>query len=206
MRPGNSSDAQSYPSGRDWRLLLSLSFVVLAAGLAVVKWLGQGPAHLQSGHISTFYVAVLAYEYAALPITALISLAWLLLVMTWLWRLRQPVHWQTAVVPIAVTTAALLWAAVSTLPQLFVGYEHLKTATVGGEDYHLGVRTALDGDLYFVVSRCPHRQLRCDAYGVAAVDATEWSDLSEVELAGDTSQGLVIQTVSRTIPVILTPR
>ncbi len=85
-------------------------------------------------------------------------------------------------------------------PQLFVGYEHLKSATAGGQDYHLGIRTALDGDYFFVLTRCSHWR-RCTAYGVAPVNVTERRDLSSVRLAIEDAPGsVVIQTASRTIP------
>ena len=200
------TEAQPRPSGKDRTLSLSLGLLLLASGLALAKGLGQGPAHLQAGHqIHTFYAAVLAYEYAALPITGSIFLAWVLLVAVGLKRLRQPPGRQTALIAGGVTSLALLWAGLSTLPQLFVGYEHLKSMTMGAEDYYLGIRTAMDGDFYFVVTQCPHRQLRCVAYGVTAVDPAERADLSHVRLAIDTTQALVIQTASRTIPVILPP-
>jgi hypothetical protein len=192
---------QPRPSGKDRTLSLSLGLLLLSGGLALAKGLGQGLADLQAGHqIRTFYVAVLAYEYAALPITGSIFLAWVLLVAVGLRRLHQPRGRQTALIAGGVTSLALLWAGLSTFPQLFVGYEHLKSMTMGAEDYYLGIRTALDGDFFFVVTQCPHRQLRCAAYGVAAVDAAERADLSHVRLATDTTQALVIQTASRTIP------
>jgi hypothetical protein len=201
------TEAQPRPSGKDRTLSLSLGLLLLAGGLALAKGLGQGPAHLQAGHqIRTIYVAVLAYEYAALPITGSIFLAWVLLVAVGLRHLRQPPGRQTAFIAGGVTSLALLWAGLSTLPQLFVGYEHLKSMPIGAEDYHLGIRTALDGDFYFVVSQCPRRQLRCAAYGVTAIDVTERADLSHVRLAiGNTTRALVIQTPSRTIPVTLPP-
>jgi hypothetical protein len=113
---------------------------------------------------------------------------------------------QSTLIAAGVTSLALLWASVSTLPQLFVGYEHLKSTTRDAEDYHLGIRTALDGDFFFVVTRCPHRQLRCAAYGVTGVEPAEREDLSNARLAtGNTPQSLVILTASRTIPVTLPP-
>jgi hypothetical protein len=195
------------PYVKDRTLSVSLGVLLLAGGLALAKGLGQGLAHLQASpyQITTFYAAVLVYEYAALPITGAIFLAWVVLVAIGLRRLRQPQGWRNALIAVGVTSLALLWAGLSTLPQLFVGYGHLNSMTMGADDYHLGIRTALDGDFFFVVTRCPHRQLRCAAYGATAVNVAERDDLSHVRLALDSTQALVIQTPSRTIPVTFPP-
>ena len=200
------SEARHRPSGRDYTLPPSLGLLLLAGGLALAKSLGEGPADLQAGsRIRTVYMAVLAYEYAALPITAAIFLAWVLLVVIGLRRRRRRRSWRIALMAWSVASLALLWAGRSTFRQLFVGYEHLTSLTIGAEDYHLGVRTAMDGDFFFVVTQCPQRQLHCTAYGVAAVDAAEFADLSHARLALDTNQALVIETTSRAIPVTLLP-
>jgi hypothetical protein len=203
--PPSHTEPLPRSSGKAWTLGLSLVPLLLAGGLALAKVFGEGPADLQTGHhISTVYPAVLAYEYAALPITGAIFLAWVLLVANALGRLRQPQGRRTALVAVGVTSVALLWAGLSTLPQLFVGYTHLTGVTTGPHNYHLGIRTALDGDFFFVVSQCPHGQFRCIAYGVTSVDQDERSDLSKVRLTiGKTAQALVIETASRTIPFTL---
>lgn len=200
--PSSRSAVPPPTSGRDWTPLLGLVLLLLAGGLAVAKAWGQGPANLQTGSsVSTFYPAVLAYEYAAFPITGALLLAWVVLVALWLKHLRQPLRRRTASVAVAMTTVALLWSGLSTLQQLLIGYTHVETLTTGARDYHLGIRTALDGDYFFIVSQCPHEQRRCTAYGVAPVAPDERADFSRFTLTiGSAPDALVIQTPSRTIP------
>jgi hypothetical protein len=192
-------------TGRDRTLMLSLGLLLLASGLALAKSLGEGLAHLQTGsQIRTFYAAVVAYEYGALPATGLIFLGWVFLVAVGFRRFRQPAVRRTALVAVGLTSLALLWAGLSTLPQLLVGYSHLSSVSTDADDYHLGVRTALDGDFFFILSQCPHGQLRCTAYGVAGVKPDEHDALSDSRLTmGDTDETLTIQTATRRIPVRL---
>jgi hypothetical protein len=200
--PSFGVEGQPSTFRKDWAPRLGAVLLLLAGGLAVAKALGDGPANLQRGHqTSTSYAAVLAYEYAAVPITGAIVVAWALLVSVGLRRLRRRLAPRTALVAVGVASVALVWAGLSAFPQLFVGYEHLTSVTTAGEKYHLGIRTALDGDFYFVVTRCPHQQHRCTAYGVAPVDIDDRDDVSRVRLTvEDTGQGVVIQTANRDIP------
>jgi hypothetical protein len=205
--PSFRAEASPRLAGKNWTVGFSLLLLLLAGGLALAKALGGGPAHLQTGHIRTIYAAVLAYEYGAVPVTALIFLAWVFLVAVGIGRFRQPAVRRTPLVAAGVTSLALLWAGLSTLPQLLVGYSHLNSVTAGEDDYHLGVRTALDGDFFFVLSQCPHGQLRCTAYGVAPVAADERDGLSQARLTVDnTTHALAIQTAARTIPLAVETR
>jgi hypothetical protein len=198
-------ESQQRSSGSDWTLSLALGLVVLAGGLAVAKAFGEGPANLQRGsHTRTAYVAVLTYEYGAFPFTVLLLLASVLITVVALRRLRQPTGQRTAWVALGATSLALLWAGWNTLPQLFVGYQHLASVTVGAEQYQLGLRTALDGDDYFVVSRCQQWLLNCDAYGVAPIAPEERSALDQVRLEPEpVTKTLAIRTAARSIPVTL---
>jgi hypothetical protein len=207
--PSSRAEVPSRHGAKDRTVRLSLALLLLAGGVALAKALGGGPAHLQTGEIQTFYVAVLAYEYAAVPVTCLIFLAWVFLVVAAIRRFRQPAAAARRIplVALGVTSLALLTAGFSTLQQLFVGYRHLESVTTGADDYHLGVRTALDGDFFFVVTECPHGQQRCTAYGVAAVNVDEHAEVPNARLTVDsTAQTLLIQTASRTIPFGFTPR
>lgn len=189
----------------EWTPWLSLGSLLMAGGLALAKHFGEGPSQLVSGgHIRVFYVAVLAYNYGTIPVTALTLLAWLLLTVVGIGRLRQRTGWKTALAAVSVATFALLWAGWSTLPKFFANYQHLTSTTFGADDYHLGVRMALDGDDYFVVSKCPHGGLSCDAYRIAPVDQADKRNLAAVRLeTEEATDTLSIHTPTRVIPVTL---
>jgi hypothetical protein len=200
-------DSKRFALPKDWTLVLGGGTLILASGLAIVKLFGEGPAHLQSGqHTRSLYWAVLAYAYVALPATGVILLAWASLFVVWLARLTRKTPSRNALVAAGVSSLALLWASASTLPQLFVGYRHLATVTEDSRQYHLGVRTALDGDDFYVVSACRRGNPMCEAYASVSVDYTEKACLRSVRLeTGTTAAALYIRTDTRLIPVTINP-
>ena len=179
---------------------LSLGLVLMAGGLAVARALGEGPLHLQTGvHVRTVYAATLAYAYGALPAAAIALAALILLGVAWL---RAQVNHTAARAAVGLALVAVAWVVWTALPVAFVGYQHLLSVMHAGDEYRLGVRTALDGDDFFVVSRCPRGQAFCEAHGIAAVDAAERGSWSQIRpLQGDATIALAIHTPTRVIPV-----
>ncbi|MEQ1574489.1 MAG: hypothetical protein ABL993_09615 [Vicinamibacterales bacterium] len=192
-------------SSRAWPVWLGLGMLVVAGGLALAKHFGEGPAHLQSGgQVRTLYAAALAYAYGAVPVTGVALGVWVLLGVVWTRRLRAQRDHKTALAAVGVASAALLWVGWSTLPQLFVGYQHLMSTAHDGDRYQLGVRTALDGDDFFIVSRCPRGQVFCEAHGIAPVEPAERGDWSRIQLQPENAtHTLSIHTPTRVIPVTL---
>lgn len=188
---------------RHWPLWLSLGMLLMAGGLAAARALGEGPLHLQTGsQVRTVYAATLAYAYGALPATAIALGVLVLLGVTWGNRLRARANHTTARAAVGVALVAVACVAWSALPRAFIGYQHLGSVTHGSDDYRLGVRTALDGDDFFVVSRCPREQTYCEAHGIAAVQAAERGSLSQIRLLrGNATSALAIHTPTRVIPV-----
>ena len=187
----------------NWMFWLSLGSLLLAGGLALAKYFGAGPGQLVSGgHIRIPYIAVLAYTYGALPVTAVVLLICILLSSVWVWQLLQRVAGKTAFVGVSLAMFALLWSGWSTMPRFFVGYQHLTSLSLGADVYHLGMRTAFDGDYFFVVSKCPRGQLNCDAYGIAPIEQAERADPAAIRLEAEGATGILrIQTPARAIPV-----
>lgn len=181
---------------------VSIGLLLLAGALALAKALGEGPAHLQSaGQVTVVYAAARTYQYAAFPVTAGMLLMWALVAKAAASGIRQTLRRRASLVALGLSSVAVVWAGLSTLPQLFVGYEHVAGVTVGADDYHVGVRTALDGDDFYIVSVCPHGQWRCTAYGVAPVGIDERPVASRVRLSADVAgQGVVIVTPARSLP------
>lgn len=185
---------------RPWPLWLSLGLLLMAGGLAVARALGEGPLHLQTGvQVRTVYAATLAYAYGALPATAIALVALILLGLAWL---RARANNTAARSAVGVALVAVAWVVWTALPRAFVGYQHLLSVTHADDDYRLGVRTALDGDDFFVVSRCPRGQTFCEAHGIAAVQAAERGSWSQIRLLpGNATSALAIHTPTRVIPV-----
>jgi hypothetical protein len=200
-----SQDVNRRTARMEWTFWFSLGSLLMTGGLALAKHFGDGPTQLTSGqHIRTFYVAVLAYTYGAFPVTALALMACALLAAVWILRLRQATGRKRALAAVSVALVALLWASWSTLPLVFVGYQHLTSTVLGADSYHLGVRKALDGDDYFVISKCLRGQLSCDAYGIALVEQADRTNLAAVRLETQgASNALSIHTATQTIPVTL---
>jgi hypothetical protein len=192
-------------SNRAWPVWLSLGALVVASGLAVVKHFGEGLSDLQTGsHVRTLYPAALAYASGALPVTAVALGVWLLLGVVWARRRRARTDHRTALAAAGVASVALLWIGWSTLPQLFIGYQHLASTAQDGDRYQLGVRTALDGDDFFVVSWCPGGQMWCEADGIAPVEEAERRDWSLIHFQLEHATNMLsIHTPTRVIPVTL---
>ncbi len=185
---------------RLWPLCLSLALLLMAGGLAVAKALGEGPLHLQTGvQVRTVYAATLAYAYGALPATAIALGALALLAVAWL---RARSRHTAAHVAVGLALVAVGWVVWSAWPRMLIGYQHLQSVVEAGDEYRLGVRTALDGDDFYVVSRCPHGQSSCEAHGIAAVRAEERNHLPQIRLVRDVAtSALAIHTPTRVIPV-----
>jgi hypothetical protein len=188
-----------------WPVWLGLALLCVASGLAFAKHFGEGPAHVQTGtQVRTLYAATLVHEYLAIPVAAAALGVSVLLALVAVRRLRARRDHKNAMAAAAMACVAPLWVGWSTLPQLFVGYRHLMSTVHGRDRCQLGVRTALDGDDFFVVSRCPSGQLFCEAYGIASVEPAERSDWNHIQLQpGDASNTLSIRTPTRVIPVTL---
>jgi hypothetical protein len=198
------SDWNRDTPSRDWRIWLSLGMLALAGGLAIAKYFGEALAGLQTGgHAHTLYPAALVYAYGAGPIAMVAVGVCSLLGWVWVTRLRTRTSNARASAAVAIASVALIWIGWSALPRLFVGYEHVTSTARGGAEYQLGVRTALDGDDFFVVSLCPGGQMFCEAYGIAPVGLDERDDWSRIRLEFAMNDALTILTPVREIPVRL---
>ena len=177
----------------------------MAGGLALARYLGEGPAHLQTGsQVRTLYAAALAYAYGAVPLTGVALGVWASLAVVWARRRRAGGNHKIALAAVGLASVALFWVGWSTLPQLFIGYQHLMSTQHDGDQYRLGVRTASDGDDFLVVSRCPRGEMFCEAYGIAPVQFGERDDWSRIQLQSeDATNSLSIHTPTRVIPVQL---
>ncbi|GIV95784.1 MAG: hypothetical protein KatS3mg057_0441 [Herpetosiphonaceae bacterium] len=188
---------------QDWTIMLGLGAVIVAGMLAIARAFGEIPASLQSGqHASTHYWAVLAYAYLALPSTAIILLNGIILIIVWTRRHRHKNHRRTTSIAVALSILALLWAGYHTLPQLFISYRHLTSIATGSGRYYLGIREAIDGDSFFMISLCKRGGLKCESYGVSFVEYAERAHLQDIRLDIDAATNtLYIRTPIRSIPI-----
>ena len=197
-------DSKRVGPSRPWPIWLGAGMLAVAGGLAIARHFGGALAHLQTGsHARTVYAAGLIYAYGAVP-TAVLAVG----VAACLgWRSvagrRTPAGDAGALRAFAMSCLALAWIGWSALPRVFVGYEHVARATGAGAEYQLGVRTALDGDDFFVVSACPGGRAACEAYGIAPVAWDEKGQWSRIRLEIDRDGALTIRTPARTTPVSL---
>jgi hypothetical protein len=177
--------------------------LLMAGGLAAARALGEGLLHLQTGsQVRTMYAATLAYAYGSLPATATALGVLVLLGVAWSDRLRAQANHTAARAAVGVALVAVTWVVWNAWPRAFVGYQHLLSVMHAGDEYRLGVRTALDGDDFFVVSRCPRGQMFCEARGIAAVEAAERNSWPQIRLLpGNPTSALAIHTPTRVIPV-----
>lgn len=191
-------------SSRVWPTWLGAGMLAVAGGLAVAKHFGEALAHLQTGsHARTVYPAGLVYAYGAVPMAALAAgvcacLGWRAVIGR-----RQQIGDAGAVRAFAMSCLALGWIGWSALPRVFVGYEHVARATSAVAEYQLGVRTALDGDDFYVVTACAGGRVGCEAYGIAPVAWDEKGASGRIRLEIDSAGALTIRTPVRAIPVTL---
>ncbi len=200
-----ATDRNRQRSHRTWPVWCSLGMLALAIGLAVARHFGEGPMHLQTGgQVRTHYAAALAYAYGAVPLTAVALGVWALLGVVWANRRRTQADHASALAAVGVASVAVLWLAWSTLPHLFVGYQHVASIAHDGDRYQLGVRTALDGDDFLIVSRCRRGQVFCEAHGIAPVEPAERDAWSRIQLQAESETStLSIRTPTRVIPIRL---
>lgn len=197
----------------NWKLWLSIGAMVLAVSICISGFLGQEPARLQgslanyrpSDKITVFYWAVLFYN-ASLQLTGIILLLALILMVVLNYEETQKKNSSTTWAAITLSVLALAISVFSMFPNLFVGYEHVTSAEFDGYRYNLGLRTAMDGDYFYVIGKCDRLGIRCDCYAVDPVDYEDYNSQENLSrtlrLQQDAKTKIIyIKTKHRNIPI-----
>lgn len=200
---------------KNWKMLLGIGVLVLAVLISISGFLGGEPANLQGDlendrpidKITVFYWAVLFYNHGGMPLTGIILLVVLVLMVVPLYEATKKTNSSTTWAAIGLSVLALAIAVFCLFSQLFVGYDHLASAEFDGYRYNLGLRTAIDGDNFYIIGKCDRFGIRCDCYAVSPFEPSDNSDDSyensrTLSLERDAKTKIIyIKTENRKIPI-----
>ena len=199
--------------GRNWRMLLGIGALVLAVLISISRFLGEEPANLQGDlendrpidKIAVFYWAVLFYYYARIPLAGIILLVVLILMVVLLYEATKKTSSSTTWAAIRLSVLALAIAVFSLFSP--IGYKHLTSGQFDGYTYNLGLRTAMDGDNFYIIGKCDRFGIRCDCYAFSSVESLDYVDYDQTllqtpSLLQDAKTKIIyIKTKGRTIPI-----
>ena len=197
---------------RNWRMSLSIGAMVLAVLISISGFFGGEPANLQGDlendrpidKITVFYWAVLFYYHARVPLAGIILLVVLILMVVLLYEATNKTNSSTTWAAIGLSVLALAIAVFSLFLPLLVGYHHLTSGQFDGYRYNLGLRTAMDGDNFYIIGKCDRFGIRCDCYAVSYVQYLDYDQtlLQTPSLVQDAKTKIIyIKTKGRTIPI-----
>ncbi|MEG3961033.1 MULTISPECIES: hypothetical protein [unclassified Microcoleus] len=116
-----------------------------------------------------------------MPLTGIILLVVLILMVVPLYEATNKTNSSTTWAAIGLSVLALAIAVFSLFSQ-FVGYQHLTSGQFDGYRYNLGLRTAMDGDNFYIIGKCDRLGIRCDCYAVSSVESLDYVDYDETFL------------------------
>lgn len=202
-------DPEESPLVKDWTVFLGVGTLLLA-GLIVISWaLGGEFVDLQTYNPPVtvlFYWACIFNEYLAPLLTGIVLLSTVVLLWVWTMQLarriqRWPIKAAVGLSFLAASLLTLVLVAASLMGQLLVGYTHLSSAESDRYTYRLGVRTAMDGDNFYVVCQCGRLGLCCDCRGVASA-SDPYETWASAKLERDAlSNSIHIKVGERIIPI-----
>ncbi len=183
-------------------MLLSITVFVLTILLALATPHGIIPAHLQTGGQGrSIHWIVVAYIKLIAPIFYLSVFTTLILFVAQIIR-SQSDHRTTTTLAVWLSLLAIVLAGYSSLSLFAIGYEPLNGIETPDSKYHLGMRTAMDGDYFWIISKCDRWNFACEYRGITNVITAEKSQPGNTRLEYDKNTGvLLIRTTERVIPV-----
>jgi hypothetical protein len=187
---------------KDWTLLIGGTVFILAGLLTLAMPYGIIPAHLQTdGYSRSIHWVVVAYIRLSAPILGLSMIACAILFAATIVRIENRERWATiALLAFWLSLLAVVLSVYSISPLLFVGYEPIASLETIDFKYHLGMRTAFDGDYFWVISKCDRWNISCEYRGIISVEEEEKSQMENTYLeCGRNINLLTIRTPQRTI-------
>jgi hypothetical protein len=187
---------------QDWVVFLGLAVFIVTALLALAQPYGIIPAYLQTGGQGrSSHWIVVAYVTSIAPIFCLSIVNILILSVVQIARVQRE-YQSTNTLPIGLSFLAIILAGYSSLPLLWIGYEPITSIETPNSKYHLGMRTAIDGDYFWIVSKCDRWNFDCEYRGITGVVNEEklWPENARLEYNKNTGV-LLIRTTERAIPV-----
>ena len=144
----------------NWLPLTAVLAALLGALYVTVRLISPMPREVGP----TYYWLVLAYNYTALPVAALVLLAAMTVAFFWFpqFLVRGPT-WKRDGVLVAVAALAAVGGVWSAFPLGSVIYRELESASVGDRRYHLGLRLGSPGspDNVCILCACDRVSFAC---------------------------------------------
>jgi hypothetical protein len=189
---------------KDWTLLIGGTVSILAGLLALAMPYGIIPAKLQTdGYSRSIHWVVVAYIRLSAPILVLSIIASAILFAATIVRIENRERWATtALLAFWLSLLAVVLSVYGIFPLLLIGYEPITSLETIDFKYHLGMRTAFDGDYFWVVSKCDRWDISCEYRGITSVEQEEKSQVESTYLeCGQNTNLLTIRTPQRAILV-----
>jgi hypothetical protein len=187
---------------KDWTLLIGGTTFILAGLLALAMPYGIIPANLQTdGYSRSIHWVVVAYIRLSAPILGLSIIASVILFAATVVRIENKERWAiTALLAFWLSLLAIVLSMYGIFPLLLIGYEPITSFETIDFKYHLGIKTAFDGDYFWVVSKCDRWNISCEYRGITSVEQEEKSQVENTYLeCGRNTNSLTIRTPQRAI-------
>ena len=152
--------------------LTTLSELILANMMFFIFLFGHHlPDHQSSDVISVFYWLELFQESSIILFlgTTLLIVAFLTALLSLFFGILSSSPGKMLLANI-LSVVAWMMTFLSIFPHFFVGYEHLMSRKINHNQFILGLRTAMDGDNFYIVGKCDRWLFRCEAYALTDVE------------------------------------